>query len=167
TLRQTSYDLDQTRLDTLYDWLSAAYDDHDVMVREGDLHVGDRRPVDEAAAALRQSWRTRAESLIVIDPAPATLTVLDRRDLTRRQLVDGPIQRFIAEQLSLVDLLAYTACAERPRRRDDVIRLLHNASTSRAQIDDVIAQALSLEQLMLALWAERIESDITADGGST
>jgi hypothetical protein len=167
TLRRTTYDIDLSNFQTLYDRLSAVYDDHDALVRQGDLHIGDRRPVDETAASLRQSWRTHAESLIVIEPAPATLSVLDRREFTRRQLVDGPIQQFIAEQLSLVDLLAYTACAERPRRRDTVVRLLHEASTSRAQISDVIAQAFALEQLMLAIWTERIESDITPDGGST
>jgi len=162
-IRRAAYDGMRFRTDELVGWIDRSYADHLALLRAQDATGGFDAAADESAASIRQRWREAAEQLMTATPTPGTLSVLDRRDQTRRQLVRGPIQRFVAEQLALVDLLAYIATAERPKRRDEVRRVLQDGARQRARLDNVLDQALSIEQLMIRLWTLRIESN-TAEG---
>ncbi|MEM7228824.1 MAG: hypothetical protein AAF432_08420 [Planctomycetota bacterium] len=165
SIRRSAYDTQQQRASAMVDWIAAVYAQHHEVVK-GAIGITslDGMP-DDRASQLRLIWRAEAEQLIASDPTPASLAVLDRRDLTRRELVEGPMQLFVVEQLALLDLLAYTTTAERPRRRAQVLQLLESGARERAAAQHVLDQSRAIEMVMLRIWAVRFDPGVTTDAG--
>ncbi|MHC4946649.1 MAG: hypothetical protein ACYTG1_00085 [Planctomycetota bacterium] len=113
-------------------------------------------PPEEAVEELAAAWRLRAEGLVVTAPVPDTLDGLGRRAGTRRQLVEGPIQRFVAGQVALLELVAFVTAAEQPARADEVRIVLNDSASRRAEADHVLDQALDVELALASLWQLRM-----------
>jgi len=105
---------------------------------------------------LAEAYRDRAIAVIVSDPVPGDLPALTRRDATRRRLAEGPIQRFVAAQLAVLDLLAYITTAEQPDQALAGRELLTAAAQRRARLGHVLAQSADVERTILAFWRLRI-----------
>jgi hypothetical protein len=110
----------------------------------------------DAAALLTEAWAGRAEALVVASPVPDDLAGLDRRRATRMRLVDGPIQHFVAWQVTVLDLLAYVTAAEQPARAAAAAALLADGAADRAGADDVLIQAILTELAMAEMWRLRM-----------
>ena len=129
--------------------------------REAALH-GQLRPTlrarssQQAAQRLAEAYRDRAIAVIVAEPVPGDLSALTRRDAIRRRLAAGPIQRFVAAQLAVLDLLAYITTAEQPDQALAGRDLLTVAAQRRARLGHVLAQAADVERTILAFWRLRI-----------
>ncbi len=105
----------------------------------------------EAAEMLVEAWRDRAAATMGLAPIRADLDELRRRDTTRRRLTTGPIQRFVAMQLAVLDLLAYVTVAERPSRRDPAEAIRARSADQRRSMQ-VLEQAVLTERTMTRMW---------------
>ena len=110
-------------------------------------------------------WREKARSLIVSVPVSDDLPGLHRRRLARFELVEGPIQRFVAEQISLGDLVAYVTVAESPELRREVLDILRGSMRSRTRLLHVLEQAYVTELAIASLHRLKIRSARTRDEG--
>ncbi len=146
----------ESPIDLLSQFVTESY-----LNREAALH-GQLRPTlrarssRHAAQRLAEAYRDRAIAVIVADPVPGDLPALARRDAVRRRLADGPIQRFVAAQLAVLDLLAYITTAEQPDQASAGRDLLTVAAQRRARLGHVLAQAADVERNILAFWRLRI-----------
>ncbi len=115
-------------------------------------------PNSPAAAAelLAQAWRDRAQVTLASNPVPADLGGIGQRLAVRMELAQGPIQRFVAQQLGVLDLLAYITVAEQPALREDVVRLLSESMQRRVRLNSALAQALDAERTIIMLWKLRL-----------
>jgi hypothetical protein len=119
----------------------------------------------EAAELLLRILTTQAEFAAPINPLPADLPSLLRRHNTRKLLADGPIQSFIALQLAILDVTAYTLVADRPSVRDRAQEIMRTRAAKRMQIAHVLEQALDAERCTLELWRLRLGLDPVVDAG--
>ena len=106
----------------------------------------------EAAEMLVEAWRDRAATTMGSAPFPADLDELRRWDTTRRRLARGPIQRFVAAQLAVLDLLAYATVAEQPARRAAALVILARSADQRRSMTQVLQQAVLIERTMIRMW---------------
>lgn len=110
-------------------------------------------PLGDAGAALCDLWRERA--LRVAGSGRTTLADIDARRAARRDLADGPLQRFVAEQASTLEYAARTFDAEAPGRAsliDAVLQRYEDAARAAVGVIDQIAVG---EAAMAALWSIR------------
>ena len=101
---------------------------------------------------LVEAWRDRAATTMGSAPFPADLDELRRWDTTRRRLARGPIQRFVAAQLAVLDLLAYATVAEQPARRAAALVILARSADQRRSMTQVLQQAVLIERTMIRMW---------------
>jgi hypothetical protein len=85
-----------------------------------------------------------------------TLGRLEQGRTMRRQLNDGPMQRFVADQIAILEYLAYIASAEQPAARTDVTNVLVASEQGRQAADHVLEQAIDVERTVAAIWAIRM-----------
>jgi hypothetical protein len=123
---------------------------------EGLLTLALSTPRD-AATVLRDRWRRRAASMMAAAPVPDDLEGLDRRHASRLRLARGPIQQFVARQVSIVDLLAFVTAAEQPVLRAQVLEVLREARSDRLQAHGVLAQSVVAEKTLSRIWSLRME----------
>ena len=64
----------------------------------------------------------------------------------------GPIQRFVAAQLAVLDLLAYATVAEQPARRAAALVILARSADQRRSMTQVLQQAVLIERTMIRMW---------------
>lgn len=112
---------------------------------------------EEAGQLLVEAWREVAQGLIVSDPVPGDLARLHRRRVARLELARGPMQKFIAEQLSVLDLNAYATVAHHPSLRARVRSALTEAAKNRARTKHVLDQAIEVEMIITMLHRLRLE----------
>jgi hypothetical protein len=127
--------------------------------------VAPRSPA-EAAEMLVQAWRERAQVTMASNPVPADLGGIQQRLAVRMQLAEGPIQRFVAWQLGVLDLVAYITVAEQPALREAVVQLLGESMRRRARLHDVLEQSVEVERTIVSLWKLRLtagETDLAAN----
>ena len=117
----------------------------------------------EAVEILVLKWREKARSLIVPVPVSDDLPGLHRRRLARLELVEGPIQRFVAEQISLGDLVAYVTVAESPELRREVLDILRGSMRRRTRLSHVLEQAYEIELAIAALHRLKVRSTRARD----
>ncbi|NNF43968.1 MAG: hypothetical protein HKN62_13175, partial [Phycisphaerales bacterium] len=120
------------------------------------------RTPQEAIVHLADAWRDRVQLVIARRPTPTDLPGLDRRRLTRGRLATDPLQRAVADLLSVLDCLAYVTVAEQPGRREEALAVLAESARRRRMATHVIAQAIAAERAMGRLWLLRL----TLDDGS-
>ncbi len=126
-----------------------------------------RRPTapTEAVELLMLTWREKARSLIVSMPVSDDLPGLHRRRLARLELAEGPIQRFVAEQISFGDLVAYVTVAESPELRREVLDILRGSMRRRTRLSHVLEQAYESELTIASLHRLKIRSASTRNEG--
>jgi hypothetical protein len=116
-----------------------------------------------AAEALVESWRRHAAKNETRRGVPADLVELERRDSMRRRLAEGPVQRYVAAQIALLDLMAYVASARDPALREALAALLAESAAIRQTSGDVLDQALEAELAASRLWAVQISPGSPAE----
>jgi hypothetical protein len=146
-------------VDTLADELAdSLHGRHETLAREASDIAAAPTP-QEAAELLADAWRERIDTVIAREPTPADLGGLDRRRLTRRRLAEGPIQSMVADEIAVLDALTYITVAEQPRVRDRAIAILEDAAERRRAANQVLQQALAVEQAIARMWALRMAID--------
>ena len=110
---------------------------------------------EPAADQLLDAWRKRVEKIHSASPAPAELHVLAARHRARATLADGPIQRFVAAQLSVLDLLTYQTVAENPPMHRVAMNVLAESSRRRSTSLHVLDQSVEAELAMARIWSIR------------
>jgi hypothetical protein len=140
-----------------------------------EAHGGDRRrsgvtpQAEDAAHQLVDQWWNQARRAVVSTTFPADLAELRRRERLRAELATGPIQRCIAAQVTVLDLMAYTITAEAPSRHEDIAQRFSTLQAQRQQAGGALAQAIEAERTAAWLWAVRFGlddqlQDVTGDG---
>lgn len=124
--------------------------------------VAPRSPA-EAGELLVQAWRERAQVTLASNPVPTDLGGIQQRLDVRMELAEGPIQRFVAHQLGVLDLLAYIAVAQQPALRDSVVLLISESMQRRARLHSVLEQSLEVERTIVMLWKLRLQPQNVAD----
>jgi hypothetical protein len=123
------------------------------------------RSPQEAAGHLADVWRNRAAALVASRALPDDLAGLQRRREMRIRLAEGPIQRLVAEQLTVLDYLTYVTVAEQPGLYDVAQRILAESAASRAGAGHVLQQAIEAEEVLSRIWALRMNLADEANTG--
>lgn len=113
------------------------------------------RPAD-AAAQLWSTWRGSAERYV---EGAWTFTPLDelvRRREGRLRLVGNDVERLVAEQVSVLEVMAYVVAAERPTMAPAAERILLEAAAARRDSGTILDQVLQGERAQLRLWLIRL-----------
>jgi len=111
----------------------------------------------EAVEAQVAEWRTIASRSMVSEPVPDALPVIERRHATRRALAQGPIERAVAGQITVLELLTYIATAEQPVLAAEARSLLERAAMERIEADHILEQSLRTELAITQIWMLRLE----------
>jgi len=83
--------------------------------------------------------------------------VEDRR-VSRLRLSSGPIGRFLAEQISVVELSGLVIAWESPDRSDRVSRVLDDLEAERRGARHIFEQVFAAERALARLWSVRLEA---------
>lgn len=119
---------------------------------------GDDMP-KRAAAGARAMWdRWHAEALAVsgVPGLPAKLGDVERRRQSRLSVASGPVQVFVAEQLSIVELMGIVVTAERPASKVRIAEALGGLAADNRAARHVFAQLLACERAKVRLWLIRL-----------
>ena len=112
--------------------------------------------VHGVAQGLLKAWRDRAALVRVSDPVPGDLNELQRRHAVRLRLTQGSLQRFVATQVGLLELMTYLAVAEQPGLREPLADLLAESARRRAGMTHVLEQAVDVERAIARLWQTQL-----------
>ncbi|MCZ6834689.1 MAG: hypothetical protein O7G85_02850 [Planctomycetota bacterium] len=105
----------------------------------------------EAGQWLVETRLRRAGHMMTSAPVPDDLPGLHRQWIARVELVEGPIQLFVAQQIAGLELLAYEVAAQYPSERERVLVILKHAAQKRLQATHVLDQAIENERAMMEL----------------
>ena len=108
------------------------------------------------AQGLLKAWRDRAALARVADPVPGDLNELQRRHAARLRLTQGSLQRFVATQVGLLEMMTYLAVAEQLGLREPLADLLAESARRRAGMTHVLAQAVDVERAIARLWQAQL-----------
>lgn len=115
--------------------------------------------LEEIARILAQAWLDRAEVAVVSSPVPANWQGLQRFRSTRLRLAEGPLQKFVAHQLTLLDALTYMTVAEQPGKRAVAVAMLRESSAARDKVTNVLEQAVQTERAVARMWKLRLSEE--------
>lgn len=118
---------------------------------------------DESVSALWILWREQARKLAPNPHAPVRFGELLRRRQGRLRLAQGPMERFLSDQLSVAEAMAFVISAERPSRADRIANLMRGLTRDRRGAGSSVGQMLVTEQAMNRLWSIRFGS-VSGDG---
>lgn len=110
-----------------------------------------------AAQLVQTKWREQAERSPFNPSWSTTLQQIDRRAQGRRALAVGPVQRFAAEQATVIDTMAYVVAAERQDRQQRVAAALADLAKQRRDASHIYEQVAAGERAMLRLWLLRLD----------
>lgn len=110
----------------------------------------------DAVRQLVEAWREIAVTTLAVTAFPEDVPGLDRRLATRLYLASGPLQEFVASQITVLELLMYVLAAEQPPLLDELGGLAAHASEQRAGARHVLDQAVSTERAIASLWRLRL-----------
>jgi hypothetical protein len=109
----------------------------------------------QAADALRAAWEREASRYSPNPYAPRSIEEIRRRREARLRLAEGAVQVFVAEQVTIAELMAAVAAAERPDAASEVSRILDGYDEERRTAQHIGQQIEAGEDAMLQLWAIR------------
>lgn len=112
---------------------------------------------DAAIEAQVTEWRQIAARSMVSDPVPDAFPKIEQRHATRRALAQGPIERALASQITVLELLTYIATGEQPVLSGEARSLLERAALERMESDHVLEQSLRTELAITQVWMLRLE----------
>ena len=107
-----------------------------------------------SVAALGEADEGRATTGGLVD--------LQRRRSTRLRLVSGPVQRFVAEQLAVLDLMAFAAVMDQPARAGEVAQILAESGRRRSRCARALEQTVEAERAMGRIW--RVQMAVVSAG---
>jgi hypothetical protein len=82
---------------------------------------------------------------------------------TRLQLAEGPLQRFVAERMSVVDVMALVLHSERSSAAEQIDAITAHARARHREARDVSAQILVWEEAALRLWLIRLDDSPSSE----
>jgi hypothetical protein len=116
-----------------------------------------------AAAALARAWRRRAVEALGDAAAGGSaargLADLQRRQATRQRLVAGPIQGFVAAQVTVLDHMAFAAVAQQRAWESAATEILAESGRRRSRCAGVLEQAVEAERAIGRLWRMQIQTE--------
>jgi hypothetical protein len=127
---------------------------------------GDSRDATAAAEALWEFWRREAEPLRYVRAFTERVDAVVRLRGVRRSLARGPVQRFLAEQASIAELMGAVVARERLSEAERVAAILARAGERRKTARDVFEQIGCTEEAIVELWLVRFGSAGDEGGGS-
>ena len=71
-------------------------------------------------------------------------------------MAEGPMQCFVAEQVGVLELLAYVTVGEQPVLASDVRTVLDESLARRHDMSSVLSQAVTVEQTIGRIWSMRL-----------
>ncbi len=137
-------------------WVVQSYFGSVLALRGGRRAAAPPASPEEAAAGLVSAWEDVARSVASAAAPGDDPGELEHRRLMRHRLADGPLQSFVAAQLSILDLIAFVTRAEQPAQRDAIQRMLSSNGADRASLDHVLEQAVAVERAIAQVWKVRI-----------
>jgi hypothetical protein len=146
-------------VDALIDPLIASYMNRLMLVKNDSSVTTTPSSPQEAASLLLRGLLSRAEFAAPPEPAPADLPNIQRRHNTRLSLADGPIQNFIACQLTILDVTVYAAVAEQPVVRARALEIMRQHAAVRSRLGTALEQSLDIERAILEIWRLRLGAD--------
>lgn len=129
----------------------------------GPIPAGDSRGGELAAEALRRSWVDEASAYRALRSVAQRLDALGLDHAARHGLARGPIQRFVAIQSSIVDLMGIVIEQEQPSA--SAAGILDQARASRRSATEIFAQIEANERAIAQLWLVRFTGE-SPGGGS-
>ncbi|MHC4414547.1 MAG: hypothetical protein ACYS0G_04615 [Planctomycetota bacterium] len=139
--------------------VTEAYVSRQSALRRSGLASAAAATPEAAASALLEAWRERAQSVIVTVPPPDDLADLQRRHATRLRLAEGPLQRFVATQIGILEAMAYVTIAGQPARGSAALTILAESAGRRPGMTHVLEQAVEAERAIGRLWSLRLALD--------
>lgn len=122
-----------------------------------------------AAEAVRAALRRDAHRYAEGRWTFVRLSEIDRRHAARAALPRTGLERFIVEQQSIAETLAYLVAAERPLASFEAARVIDDMERAHLAAKDPMHQVLAAERAIVALWAIRFGTDattVTPEGAS-
>jgi hypothetical protein len=151
-------------IDQLADALAESYADGARMLRPESAGGQSWSQPAEAIAAQEAEWRALAEKRMVSDPVPDSLPAIERRHSTRLALAQGPIERAVAAQITILEMLTYISVGEQPVHAGEARSLLERAAAERIESSHILEQLLRTELAITQVWMLRLEvGEIEAD----
>ena len=114
------------------------------------------------AWCLRRCARCAGTETSVADPVPGDPVEIQRRRQVRLRLAEGPIQRFLAGQLAVLDQMAYVASAE-PGVGPPAAGVLADSARRRSGMTHVLDQAIEAELAMSRIRALQLSTSARDD----
>jgi hypothetical protein len=105
----------------------------------------------EAAQWLVETRLRRSGHMMTSSPVPDDLPGLHRQRTARLEMAEGPIQIFVAEQITALDLLAYETAAQFPSLQASIVDILNRSGVDRSNATHVLDQSIETERAMLEL----------------
>lgn len=112
-------------------------------------------PADECARQLRARWEQASASAVPGGREAISAAQLSVRRAARTGLASGPIQRFHAEQIGIVELMAYVIASEQPSRAMQASEIVTAAHDKRRRANHVLEQVEIAEEAITRLWLLR------------
>lgn len=143
-------------MDALAVAINDTYLDRLLLLRPEMANLARPRRPEVTIEKLVTAWKREASALVVTRPMALSLPGIERRHVTRLSLARGPIERAVAGQVTLLELLAYTANAEQPVLAEEVALVLTGAAFKRRDAGHILQQAVLTELAMTRLWLMRL-----------
>lgn len=120
----------------------------------------------DAPELLWRQWDAVAATYRSNRPLAEQLASIERRRAIRRSLADGPVQRFVAEQASIVEVMAFVISQERPSAAKAARAVVEEAFARRRTARHVFEQVEAGEAAAARLWLIRASVEGAAEGRS-
>lgn len=150
---------EENEVDAVASMIAETLGDRTAIIRGNDPATP-RPPVptgpDLAVERLAEAWWDRVMRAAGATSATGDMPSLQRREELRNRLAEGPIQRFVAGQLTVLDLLAYVAVLEQPMMRGEINDLFERSAEARSACDHVLRQAVYAERAISQVWRLRL-----------
>ena len=127
------------------------------------VRSGAPRPADQADPLVEcgrhlDQWRERAQGLGGVETA-STINDIEAMLARRLGLARSSLQRLVAHQRAIAELMVTVISGELPGRADRASQALQAAERETDSADHIFHQVARLEGLMVELWQIRVEED--------
>ncbi len=120
----------------------------------------------DAFRRLRDAWSRRASALVPGAWTTDSLESIERTAAARRALASGPIRAAVAEQASLVEIMAYAVAGERPSRAAACRAVAEEFRAASRRATSVFAQLSDGARAIVRLWGIRLAREVTPENAS-
>ena len=106
--------------------------------------------------------RAEAQRSVRPDALPLTLTGIEHARSERLRVARGVVQIFQAQQLAVLETLAYIVASENPDKQASTMELLAGIDTQRGKSPHILQQVLTVERGITQLWIMRFGESTNA-----